>query len=261
MKRGKIESLPIIDVHCHMGFFYGSHMPYAEAEKMAERMEKAGVKLCFFAHHYSLFEPDIGNKIVIDIVRKFPEKFRGYFSVNPHYPEELKKYILNYEKFKDVFVGFKLLCDYHRIALSDKRYETVFEFANEKEIIILSHTGGGSIYDGEMEVEKVLKKYKKIKLILGHSLHGAWDKAIEIVKNYENVYLELCAVIDERGVLERIVEKIGVNRILFGTDFPWFNHHYYIGSLLGAGLSDEDIKKILYLNPFSLFPNIFKNLT
>ena len=60
---------------------------------------------------------------------------------------------------------------------------------------------------------------------------------------------------DERGVLEKIVSEIGSDKILFGTDFPWFNHHYYIGSLFGAGLSENEIRKILYLNSFKLlFP-------
>lgn len=256
LENGKIDSIPVIDVHCHMGFFYGSHMPYSEPEIMAKRMEKAGIKICIFAHHYSLFDPEIGNEIVFDIVRKYPEKFKGYFSVNPHYQENIRTYIKKFESLKKIFVGFKLLPDYHRVCLSDKRYEIIFKYGEENGSIILTHTWGGSFYDGEVEVEKILKKYKKIKLILGHSLHSSWEKAIEYVKKYENVYLELCAVMDERGVLEKIVEEIGTDRILFGTDFPWFSHHYYIGSLFGAKLTDDEIKKILYLNALKLFKDL-----
>ncbi len=53
---------------------------------------------------------------------------------------------------------------------------------------------------------------------------------------------------DERGVLERFVGEAGSERILFGTDLPWFNHHYYIGSVLGAAISDEDRHNILHRN-------------
>ncbi|MCS7180407.1 MAG: hypothetical protein NZ891_03545, partial [bacterium] len=97
LKNGKIESFPVIDVHCHMGFFYGSHLPYIEPEKMIERMESVGVKLCVFAHHYSLFNPDIGNKVVIEIVKKYPDKFRGYCSINPHYQNNIKNDINSYD--------------------------------------------------------------------------------------------------------------------------------------------------------------------
>ncbi|MCM8820415.1 MAG: amidohydrolase family protein, partial [Candidatus Omnitrophica bacterium] len=113
---------------------------------------------------------------------------------------------------------------------------------------VLTHTWGGSVYDGATEIEKILKKYRKIKLLSGHSIHGDWEKAIEFVKRYENLYLELCAVLDERGILERFVEEAGAERILFGTDFPWFNHHYYIGALLGSSISEDDCRNILYKN-------------
>jgi len=74
------------------------------------------------------------------------------------------------------------------------------------------------------------------------------EKAIEVAKSYENVYLELCAVIDEREIIEKFLEEIGVDRILFGADFPWFNHHYYIGALIGSGIGESDLRKILYKN-------------
>lgn len=251
-EEGKLEDCPVIDIHCHMGFFYGSSMPYSDTDKMAERMEIAGVKLIVFCHHYSLFSPEIGNKVNIEAVRKYPDKFKAYCGINPNYPEVVENDLKTFDKYRDVYVGFKFLPDYHGIPLSDKRNKNVFAFADENRLLVLTHTWGGSIYDGAEEVEKIAKKYKRLKLILGHSIHGDWDKAIEIAKNYENVYLELTAVLDERGIVEKFVEKAGDEKILFGTDFPWFNHHYYIGALLGAGLSEESCRKILYLNSKNL---------
>lgn len=78
------------------------------------------------------------------------------------------------------YVGFKLLPSYHKFPLSDEKYRNVFEFANENKLIILTHTWGGSIYDGENEVEKILKKYKNLILISGHSLHGNLKKQLNL---------------------------------------------------------------------------------
>jgi len=248
LKKGKLEDCPVIDIHCHMGLFYGSHMPYTDPDTMAKRMELAGVKLIVFCHNYALLYPEEGNKYNIEAVRKYPEKFKAYCGINPNYPEVVEKDLSTFDKFRDVYVGLKLLPDYHKIPLSDKKYKPVFEFADKNKLIVLTHTWGRSIYDGADEVEKILKKYKNLILILGHSIHGDWEKAIEFVKKYENVCLELCAILDERGIIEKFVYEIGSDRILFGTDFPWFNHHYYIGALLGSGISEEDCRKILYLN-------------
>jgi predicted TIM-barrel fold metal-dependent hydrolase len=63
-------------------------------------------------------------------------------------------------------------------------------------------------------------------------------KPQSLARDFPNVYLELCAVMDERnGILEKFVEKAGPQKILFGTDMPWFNYHYYIGVVLVAEIS------------------------
>ncbi len=252
LKEGKLFDFPIIDIHCHMGFFYGSQMPYSSPEIMAKRMEKAGIKLIVFCHHYSLFFPEIGNKFNIEAVKKYPDKFKAYCAINPNYQDTIKKDLETFDKYSDIYVGFKLLPDYHRVSLSDYRYKKVFEFANKNKLIVLTHTWGGSSYDGAEEVEKIIKKYRNLILILGHSIHGDWKKTIEIAKNYENVYLELTAVLDERGIVEEFIENGVSNKILFGTDFPWFNHHYYIGALIGTGINEDALRKIFYGNAMKL---------
>jgi len=55
-------------------------------------------------------------------------------------------------------------------------------------------------------------------------------------------------VLDDRGVIEKFVDRAGSEKIIFGTDTPWFNHHNYIGALLGAEISDDDRRNILYRN-------------
>lgn len=253
---GRIDNCPVIDMHCHMGLFYGSHMPYSSPEIMVKRMEISGVKLALFAHHYALFNPEEGNKVSIEVVKMYPDRFKAYCSINPNYPETIQKDIKEFDKYTDVFVGFKLLPDYHKYPLSGERYKDVFEYADSNKLIVLSHTWGGSSFDGADEVEKILKKYKKMTFLLGHSIHGDWERAIDIVKRYENAYLELCAVLDERGIVEMFFEKAGSERILFGTDFPWFNHHYYIGALLGSGIPEEDCRNILYKNAHHLLQSV-----
>ncbi len=70
----------------------------------------------------------------------------------------------------------------------------------------------------------------RIRLLMGHCLHDNWDAAVSIARDHENVYLDLTAVNDERtGVIEKLVHGAGSRKVVLGTDFPWFNHHYYIG--------------------------------
>ena len=145
-------------------------------------------------------------------------------------------------------MGFKFLADYHAIPITDERYQAAWQFAESRALPVLLHTWGNSVDNGQTVIRKVAERYHQAKILLGHSCHGAWDEAIQLVKDFPNVYLELCAVMDERGVLERFVGELGSERIIFGTDFPWFSHHYYIGAVLGAGISDDDCRNIFYRN-------------
>jgi hypothetical protein len=58
----------------------------------------------------------------------------------------------------------------------------------------------------------------------------------------------LTAVFDERGPLEIFLEKCGSEKILFGTDLPWFDTHHGIGAILATDMSDDDRRNIFYRN-------------
>jgi hypothetical protein len=181
-------------------------------------------------------------------VRRYPDRLRAYCVVNPNYPERLESDLATFEAHRDVYVGFKFLSDYHGIALTDPRYRPAWQYADENELLILAHTWGDSDLDGQDVVREVAARYPRVKLLLGHSCHGAWDAAVQLARDFPNLYLELTAVFDDRGVLEKFVEEAGSDRMLFGTDLPWFDPHHAIGALLSADIRDEDRHNICHRN-------------
>jgi uncharacterized protein len=245
---GQVEDCPIYDMHGHMGPLPGGQLPIHTPTRVVAAMERAGVKLAVFCHHSTLFTPEVGNGVHVEIVRQFPQHFRAYCGINPNYPEQARQDLDAFAQFRDVYVGFKFLADYHRIAITDPAYAPAWEYADRHGLLVLLHTWGGSSFDGPDAVRACAAKYPGASILMGHSCHGAWDKAIALVKDFPNVYAELTAVLDDRGVLERLVREMGSERILFGTDTTWFNHHYYIGAVLGADIDDEARRNIFYRN-------------
>lgn len=246
---GKSASCPIYDMHGHMGDYAAIFFPRGTTEEMVKTMDEAGVKLLVFSHHAALNSPDLGNTLSIEAVRKFPDRLRAYCMVNPNYPENLAEDLKTFDAlFPDVYVGFKFLSDYHKVALTDKRYAPAWEYANERELLILAHTWGGSVYDGEDVVREVAELYPKVKFLLGHSCHGKWDAAVQLALDFPNIYLELTAVFDDYGVIDKFVREAGSHRMLFGTDLPWFDPHHAIGVLLDAEITDEDRHNICHRN-------------
>jgi uncharacterized protein len=248
-EHGKVADCPIYDMHGHMGPWRAIYMPFNNVDSMVRRMDLAGVKLLVFSHHSSLSSADLANTESIRDVRRHPDRLRAYCSINPNYPDIVERDLRDYDRHGDVFVGLKLHPDIHGVPMSSDKYRYALSFADERGLPVLSHTWGGSPCNGRAEVEAVAGRFPRIKLFLGHSLHDRWSEATEVARSFDNVYLELTAVPDERsGVIEKFVREVGSRKVLFGTDFPWFSHHYYIGAVLGADITDEERRDIFYRN-------------
>ena len=60
-------------------------------------------------------------------------------------------------------------------------------------------------------------------------------------------------VSDKRSVrqveqLKNMIEYLGVNRIMFGSDFPWFDYNKELQGIINLDLSKHEKAKILYHN-------------
>ena len=251
-EHGKLDDCPVYDMHGHMGPFYGSHLPWGDPNRAVEAMDRANVRMLVFCHHAALFSPEIGNAANVEAVRSHPDRFRAYLGINPNYPDIVERDLATFDDYADVYVGFKLLADYHQVAITDPRSAKAWQIANERGLLVLLHTGFGSTYNGQDLVRTVAERYPNAKILMGHSIHSGWDAAVKLANDFPNVYFELCAVPDERGIVEKFVAESGSEKILYGTDFPWFDFHYYIGAILGADITDADRRNIFYRNAMRL---------
>ncbi len=253
---GRAASCPIYDMHGHMGVYHSIYFPRPEPADMIRTMDECGVRMLVFSHHHALNAPNVSNTPSIKAVRQYPDRLRAYCLINPNYPEQITADLETFETHRDVYVGFKFLSDYHGIALTDPRYQPAWEYANEHALLILAHTWGGSSLDGPAVVREVAARYPNVRFLLGHSCHGEWDAAVQLTHDFPHVYLELTAVFDDRGVIEKFAREAGSERMLFGTDLPWFDPHHAMGVLLSADISDEDRHNICHRNAEALFVDL-----
>ncbi len=255
-EQGKSVTCPIYDMHGHMGTWGAIYFPRGEVEQMIGTMDECGVKMLTFSHHHALMSPDMGNRPSIEAARRFPDRLRAYCVINPNYPEMAAADLASFEQYRDVFVGFKFLSDYHRVPITDAGYRPALEYADQHKLLTLMHTWGGSPYDGAAAVRTLAERYHHVRFLLGHSCHDDWDAAVALARDFPNIYLELTAIFDNRGALEKFAAEAGSERMLFGTDLPWFDPHQAVGALFSAHLSDEEIHNICHRNAEKLFGEI-----
>src|SRR5690554_5286928 len=79
----------IIDCHCHIGDYFNFNVPMSHAEGMIQTMDSAGIdQACLTAHMALVGDVNQGNDIVLDAIDRFPDRFYGYITVNPHVFED-----------------------------------------------------------------------------------------------------------------------------------------------------------------------------
>jgi predicted TIM-barrel fold metal-dependent hydrolase len=244
---GKSTSCSVIDMHGHYGPFQGIYFPSATSEAMVRTMDRAGVRMIVCSSHAALIDPARGNPLMAEVVRRYPDRFRAYWAINPNYPEQIDSDLADYENHGE-FVGFKFLADYHKYPITGPNYRPVLEYANRRGLLLLVHTWGNSQYDSPSSLATLAGEYPNVKFLMGHSGFGEWDMAVTVAREHDNIFLELTAAYAVNGYVEKMVREAGSEKVLFGTDLPWFDPHYGIGCILFAKISDEDRHNILHRN-------------
>ena len=244
---GRLDDCFILDFHAHMHHASGIYFPSGNPENMIETMKRCNTKLTIFCSHYALEYAELEEEYNLNEVKKFPDYFLAYHGIIPN-RTDFRQTVERFEKNRQYYFGFKFHCDSHKTPLTDDVYAPFLEYMNANKLPALLHTWGHSEYDGPNVVKKVADKYPDAIFICGHSFHDDWEYGAEIIKDSPNMICELTAVMDNYGVIELLCEKAGSDRILFGTDLPWFDTHHGIGAVLSANITDEDRRNIFYRN-------------
>jgi hypothetical protein len=258
---GPPDDCPVVDAHGHFGPLSRIWFPTDGTSGMLRTMDRCGVSVVISSHHVALTgDPFRGNAALTrDALEREPSRFLGYYTWNPHYAAEQERELATFPPHEG-FVGFKVHPSEHGVPLTDPRYSPLFDYANAHRLPVLSHTWGGSSVDSPELVSEVASRHPDMPFLMGHSGFGAWDASVRVAHECPNVYLELCAAYSVRGVIEKFVREIGSERVLYGTDLPWFDPAYVIGTVVWAEITDDDRRNILYRNAARLFPAVAARL-
>lgn len=100
------------------------------------------------------------------------------------------------------------------------------------------------------QMETLAADYPDITFVFAHP--GEKDRLlrhIEIMKQHENVHLDLSGTgILRYGMLRHLVNQVGAERVLFGSDYPICNPNCYIAGVLSERLTDEERELIFAKN-------------
>ncbi len=124
-------------------------------------------------------------------------------------------------------------------------------------LTVLSHSGqarGSSPAADPFAFAPVMERHPDLHLLLAHLGGASWRQVIPFAAAYPAVSFDLCEIIAWTGApgapsadeLGRLIRDIGSDRVLFGTDFPWYELERTVDQLMALPhLSDEERRGIL----------------
>ena len=194
------------------------------------------------------------NETSLTANKKYGGRIEVYATCNPNYPEDLDKIIEYHEKYQ--FIGIKPYWPSHKYDLLGDKYRKWFEYGNKNRLIMLVHSGSKEI---AQKVESLSKMYPDMAFLLAHSgvSFEAADNNIEVVKKRDNVFLEITVTSMTNGVIEYMVEEVGADKVLFGTDLPMRDPAPQLAWVTYSKISVEDKKKILGGNILKLIERTY----
>lgn len=153
-------------------------------------------------------------------------------------------------------LGIKLHPDIQNFKIDDYRMLKIYELCEKNHLPVLMHTGDNR-YDNSNpnRLVPILETYTDITIIGGHfGGYSVWDDAIDKLTNYKNFYVDTSSSLFmiSPEMAKELIYAYGVDKVLFGTDYPLWNPKHELDRFMEINLPDEDRQKIFYDNAAKL---------
>ncbi len=201
------------------------------------------------------------NDYVAEICRK--KRTYGLYVPEP----DLEEIPIDY--FEDKFIGFKPYLDLVPpgmlegpssldVSIFNFISKKVLEYSDEHGLVLLLHIPREGRLGDKKNIEEITtisQEYPNIKLIIAHAgrsyCYNDIDKHIEHIVGLDNLYIDT-AMINESSVIRLLLEKLGPQRVIYGSDLPVSafrgknididNKHYFVTDTKKSwSLTDEEI--------------------
>lgn len=194
------------------------------------------------------------NNFIAKEVAENPDKLTGLGTLHPD-SEDIKGDV---EHLLELGLkGVKLHPDIQAFKIDDYRCLKIYELCEEKGLPVLMHTGDNRYdYSNPNRLLPVLDIYKNLTVIGAHfGGWSIWEEACQKYGGKPNFYVDCSSSFNyiDKLAAKRIIEGYGIDRVLFATDYPMWDHQNEIEYFLSLGLDETQKKNILNINAKKVF--------
>ncbi len=245
-----------IDGHCH---------PEPDLGRQIEIADRLGVEKMQISKpvtSYSGREPEgpeqvrKNNDIVLNAIKQYPDRYVGFFTLNPNYPkeslEEIKRCV------DHGMIGYK---GYTQVKVNDPLYYPIIEKLIDFKMIVFMHAfcqlgmaGYRMKYDiGFLpnttipeDMMDAARRYPEAMFQFAHIGGGGdWEYECKSFRNYPNIYVDTSGSNNEENMIDFAIRCLGEDRIIFGTDNCY---QMNVCKILASNTTEFQRKKIFFEN-------------
>lgn len=230
------ESMTFLDCHGHLGGRSRSyHIPDAHLDGIVADLNRLGVEqVCAFSFKVARSDERCGNDIVAEAVRRYPDRFVGFTGLNLNRgPDDMLQELARCAKLG--LRGIKLVSSMQGFAGDTPLFDVPCQWAHDHGQIVLNHHWGPPEV-----VERLVSTYPNACFFTGH----ATEEYADLMRRHPNLYVCTCPV-HRPYDCERLVDAVGADRLLFGSDLEDLPIAWGLGPILLAYLSPRDKELIL----------------
>lgn len=246
----------IIDFHTHPSYNTTKQFGYdMTGERFTEDEKRAGIDMACgsaFQPEYMLSGEPFDKVITTlnDTVWAWQERYPGFIypgiNIHPDFVELSAK-----EIYKAHDRGFRLVGEIVPYYLGLSSFESdgfmeLFALCRDLGMVVSLHATEEGI--------PVAKAFPTLPVVLAHPGYNPnYDAKLSLIAAYDNVYLDLSGTgIAATGMLRYGVDRVGKEKILFGTDFPGYNPAMYVASVEYENLTYTEKEYIFHKNAENL---------
>ncbi|MDO9397615.1 MAG: amidohydrolase family protein [Herbiconiux sp.] len=247
------DGIRSIDVHAHIGKTVANDIGQTVAELLA-RMDAGGLSHALPSPAAADRQADgirdtrRMNDLVATAVRDHPDRFPGGFGlVEPRHEElAVEETLRVVDELGLLGIAVHPMLEGYYLD-TPLRVDPIFEILDDRRSLCLMHCspdpGSG---ESPRAVRSVVSRFPNVTVFLGHAFltPAQLSEAVDIVKEHPQVYFDV-AYQSDPAMTERLVAEVGSERMVFGTDQPFYDPAHVLHSVLEARITDDDRHAIL----------------
>ncbi|MGD7732084.1 amidohydrolase family protein [Propionibacteriaceae bacterium G57] len=230
----------IIDAHAHWGPWFFS-METGPMATNTELLDRFGIDIQVVSAIEAInYDPASGNAA---LEREFAQtddpRLFGYVVIDPRDLAQARADLARLTAPR--WVGVKIHTHYTGTPIRSAAMRRAVELATDHGLPVLQHTWGPDVVD----LADLANDVPGSRVIAGHMGADAWRLIPEAARRSDRIWFEPCWSQPEAGRIRWVVDQVGADRLVFGSDATLIDPSVTLGAIAAADLSEPERAAVL----------------